>query len=74
VGCAVGALRTGRPLVIPFAALIPSMDLAAASLWLMKFMIANQRIIQMELERAQPGLVILPMQEALAENRLPDLF
>ena len=73
MGCAVGALRTGRPLVIQFAALIPSMD-SAASLWLMKFMIANQCIIQMELERAQPGLVILPMQETLAENRLPDLF
>ena len=38
------------------------------------FTIADQSIPQSIPERAEPGLVVSPLEETLAENRLTDLF
>jgi hypothetical protein len=38
------------------------------------FTVADQCIVQLVLEWAQPGLVIPPVKEAAEENRLSDLL
>jgi hypothetical protein len=38
------------------------------------FMVSNQSIAQTVLERAEPGLVILPLEKPISENRLANLL
>src|SRR5580700_4653239 len=38
------------------------------------FTVPDQRIVQTVLERAEPGLVVPPLEEPVAENRLADLL
>ena len=38
------------------------------------FMVSNQCIAQTLLERADPGLVVLPLEKPISENRLANLL
>jgi hypothetical protein len=38
------------------------------------FMVSNQCVVQTDLERAEPGLVVLPPEKSISENRLANLL